>query len=29
MRRNVEQAIQMLNDLGVVVFEWSNGGIFR
>jgi hypothetical protein len=29
MRRNVEAAIQMLNDLGVVVYEWSNGGVLR
>lgn len=29
MRRNLEAAIQMLNDLGVVVYEWSNGGVFR
>jgi hypothetical protein len=27
MRRNVEAAIQMLNDLGVVVYEWPNGGL--
>ena len=26
MRRNVEAAIQMLNDLGIVVDEWPNGG---
>lgn len=29
MRRNVEAAIQMLNDLGIVVNEWSNGGALR
>jgi hypothetical protein len=29
MRRNVEVAIEMLNDLGVVVYEWSNGGVFH
>ena len=29
MRRNIEVAIQMLNDLGVVVDEWPNGGAFR
>jgi hypothetical protein len=29
MRRNVEAAIQMLNDLGVVVYEWSTGGGLR
>ncbi len=29
MRRNVEAAIQMLNDLGLVVYEWSNGGVLR
>ena len=26
VRRNVESAIQMLNDLGVVVYEWSENG---
>jgi hypothetical protein len=29
MRRNVEAAIQMLNDLGLVVDEWPNGGSLR
>lgn len=29
MRRNVETAIQMLNDLGVVVNEWPQGGSLR
>ena len=26
VRRNMESAIQMLNDLGVVVYEWTEGG---
>jgi hypothetical protein len=31
IRRNVEATIQMLNDLGVVVDEWtgSNGALLR
>jgi hypothetical protein len=27
VRRNMESAMQMLNDLGVVVYEWSEGGV--
>jgi hypothetical protein len=26
VRRNMESAIKMLNDLGVVVYEWNEGG---
>jgi hypothetical protein len=29
MRRNVEAAIQTLNDLGIVVDEWPNNGVLR
>jgi hypothetical protein len=29
MRRNVEAAIQMLTDLGIVVDEWPNSGVLR
>ena len=27
VRRNMESAMQMLNDLGVVVYEWNEGGV--
>jgi hypothetical protein len=26
VRRNVEAAIKMLNDIGVVVYEWNDNG---
>ena len=29
VRRNVETTIQMLNDLGVVVYEWPGAGMLR
>ena len=29
VRRNVETTIQVLNDLGVVVYEWPSGGLLR
>ncbi len=27
VRRNMEVAVQMLSDLGVVVYEWNEGGL--
>jgi len=27
VRRNMESAMQMLNDLGVVVYEWNENGV--
>jgi len=29
VRRNVETAIQVLNDLGVVIYEWPGAGLLR
>jgi hypothetical protein len=29
VRRNVETTIQLLNDLGVVVYEWPGAGLLR
>ena len=29
VRRNVETTIQVLNDLGIVVYEWPGGGMLR
>ena len=29
VRRNIETTIQVLNDLGVVVYEWPGAGLLR